>query len=233
MENDNDFKIFLFISLRKLIISVLDSKNQNIYKKEFFIKDTSNFLNLKIIEEFLDKNIFKVEKTLKKFINNIFLIIDYDNFFSINLSLKNKINYNEVRREQINSLLIEAKNECKKTLESNKIIHAKIDKFVIDNIDHFSLPEKVNCSSLSIDIGFICLPIQFINDLEKVFNKYQIFISKIIYYKYLSNFVDSKKKDIFYTAAQILEGYNENEAIIVSENQEKKGFFDRFFNYFN
>lgn len=233
MKNDNDFKIFVFISLKKLIITVLNSNNQTIYKKEILLTKPSNQLNFDIINKFLDENIFIIEKTLNKFVNNIFLILDYDNFFSVNLSLKNKTVLSELNNKDINSLLIEAKNECKKTLDGNKIIHAKIDKFIVNNIEYFSLPQKINCNNLSIDINFICLPIDFIKNLEKVFNKYQISISKIISYDYLRNFFDHNDGQLFDIAAKILEGYNENEVILMNKSIKKKGLFERFFNYFN
>jgi hypothetical protein len=135
--------------------------------------------------------------------------------------------------KHINSLLIEAKNECKKTLDGNKIIHVKINKFIIDNVDYFSLPQKISCNNLSIDVNFICLPSNFIKDLEKIFYKYQIFISKIICYDYLSNFFDHKGGELFEGAVKILEGYNVNEVLLMKKNPKKKGFFERFFNYFN
>jgi len=203
MSNENDFKIFLFVSLKKLIITALNSKSQNIYKKEFLINQNSNSINFEILNEFLNKNIFNIEKKLNKFVNSVFLIIDHDNFFSVNLSLKNKTSLNEINNEHINSLLIQAKNECKKTLDGKRIIHAKINKFIIDDVEYFSLPSQKSCNILSIEVNFISLPVDYIKNFEKVFNKYQIFINKIICYNYLSNFLQSESGDLFDSAVKI------------------------------
>ena len=44
-----------------------------------------------LFSEFLNENIFKIEKELGEFIKVIYLIID-EEIFSVNLSIKNKIN---------------------------------------------------------------------------------------------------------------------------------------------
>ena len=60
-------------------------------------------------------NIFKVEKLLRKFINNIFVVIDADKILNINMSLKKK-NYDQgINLKTLESLLIEAKNLCLST----------------------------------------------------------------------------------------------------------------------
>mgnify|MGYP001183046311 FL=1 len=233
MKNDNDFKIFLFVGFKKLVITALNSNNQNIYKKELLNNNSLGSLNFDIINKFLEENIFNIEKALNKFVNNIFLIIDHNDFFSVDLSLKKKTNVNQVNNDHINSLLIEAKNQCKKTLENNKIIHLKVDKFIIDNIEYSTLPKKICCNNFSIDVSFICLPSNLIKKYEKIFSKYQIYMSRIISYRYLCEFLKSKEDDIFEVAVKILNGVNENEVLLINKSQVNKGFFEKFFSYFN
>ena len=81
MKNENDFKIFLFVGFKKLVITALNSNNQNIYKKELLNNNSLGSLNFDIINKFLEENIFNIEKALNKFVNNIFLIIDHNDFF--------------------------------------------------------------------------------------------------------------------------------------------------------
>ena len=89
MKNDMNEKIFLFISLEKTIIFALNSKKQDLYKKELSNLDPKIFENSNELINFLDKNIFSLEKKLNRFVNNINLIINHDDFFSINLSIFN------------------------------------------------------------------------------------------------------------------------------------------------
>ena len=161
------------------------------------------------------------------------MIIDHNDFFSVDLSLKKKTNVNQVNNDYINSLLIEAKTQCKKTLENNKIIHLKVDKFIIDSIEYSSLPKKISCNNFSIDVSFICLPSNLIKSYEKIFSKYQIYMSRIISYKYLCKFLESEEDNIFEVAVKILNGVNENEVLLINKSQVNKGFFEKFFSYFN
>ena len=93
---DNDFETYLFISPKKLIISVNDKNNfDNLYKEEIKINDAMNQLQYDVIDQFLYKNIFFIEKILKNFIKNINLIISSEDFFSVQISLK-KNNYGEL-----------------------------------------------------------------------------------------------------------------------------------------
>jgi hypothetical protein len=45
-------------------------------------------LKFEMLNEFLEKNIFKVEKTLKNFVKDIDIILDNENFFSVKMSIK-------------------------------------------------------------------------------------------------------------------------------------------------
>ena len=56
MNNDMEHKIFLFVSLKKIIIYISNLKKEDLYKKEILISDPSIFENLHTLNDFLDKN---------------------------------------------------------------------------------------------------------------------------------------------------------------------------------
>ena len=232
MKNDTEYKTFLFISLKKLILVVLDSDQKNIFKKELLIENFSNELNLNRINDFLGKYIFDIEKILKGFVNNIFLIIDHEDFLSIDVSLKKNLNKEKINIKNINNLLIEAKDQCKESLEKYNIVHMKIDKYIIDDLSYSILPKELFCDYFSLDVNFICLSKNLIKDLENILKNYQISISRIISYRYLLGFLDSEQEDIFHLAEKILNGYNHNEVVLVNKTHKNKGFFEKFFNFF-
>ena len=92
MENDINFETFLYYSDQKLSISVHQSnKDSRFYEKSSILDKNQNNLQLAKLDEFLDLNIFKIEKSLKRFIKNIILIIDHQELLKIKLSLKKKI----------------------------------------------------------------------------------------------------------------------------------------------
>ena len=88
MIEDTDFEIFLYISKNKYQIFVCDKSNlKNLYKEE--IKNIDE-IELNILSKFLDENIYKIEKMIKKFVSNIILIIEDDKVLDVGISLKKK-----------------------------------------------------------------------------------------------------------------------------------------------
>lgn len=233
MKNDMNEKIFLFISLEKTIIFALNSKKQDLYKKELSNLDSKIFENSNELNNFLDKNIFSLEKKLNRFVNNINLIINHDDFFSINLSVKNRSEFKKMDISQINNLLLETKNHVKKSLYENEIIHMKINKFVIDGKDYISIPDDIDSSNFFVEVEFICLPKKLIKNVEKILINYQISINKILSYEYLCNFKSNPNENIFIVADNILNGLNQNEVFLINKSAKNKGIFEKFFNFFN
>ena len=183
MRNSSVNKTFIFIASNKFIILSLNEANKINYKKETIFKDQNKKFDLNLFSEFLNENIFKIEKELGEFIKVVYLIIENEEIFSVNLSIKNKINEITINAKVINNLLIEAKNYCDETLRKAEVIHMKIDQFFIDNEYYKVLPDKVSCKSLSLDLSFICVPNNILNNFEKILNKFQISVYRTISYQ--------------------------------------------------
>ena len=233
MRSSPVYKTFIFISSNKFIIITLDEENKINYKKETIFKDENKIFHSNLLSKFLSENIFKIEKELGEFIKIIYLIIDNEEIFSVNLSIKNKINETPINAKIINNLLIEAKNYCKETLKKAEVIHIKIDQFYIDNKYYKVLPDKISCKSLSLDLSFICVPNNILNSFEKVLNKFQISVYKTISYQYLHSFLNISSNNLELVAQKILTGFNENEVILMKKKPKNLGFFEKFFNFFN
>ena len=226
-------KTFIFISSNKFIIISLNEANKINYKKESILKDQNKKFDLNLFSEFLNENIFKIEKELGEFIKFVHLIIEHEEIFSVNLSIKNKVNVTSINTKIINNLLIEAKNYCEETLKKAQVIHMKIDQFHIDNEYYKVLPDKVSCKSLSLDLSFICIPNNILNNFEKILNKFQISVYRTISYQYLHSFFKIRSNNLELVAQKILTGFNENEVILIEKKSKNSGFFEKFFNFFN
>jgi len=233
MKNNSEYKIFLFLSFKKFIIVVLNDKDEVIYKKETAIENSSTNIKLEVFSEFLNQNIFNIEKELNEFIDMIHIIIDHDDIFSVNLSIKNKIDNILLKSDTINDLLVEAKNCCKETLINNEVIHFRIDQFLIDNCIYITLPNTQVCKDLSIDLSIICIPKNILKDLEKILGKYQISLGKTFCYKYLNSFPAAKNRNFYEIAQKAMSGLNENDVILTNKTLKNPGFFEKFFNFFN
>ena len=129
--------------------------------------------------------------------------------------------------------LIDIKNQFKKTIKNDEIIHMMINKYVIDGIEYASLPENIDSNYLSLEVKFICLNNNIIENLKKIFSKYEISINSVLCYNYLKNFENFNSKNLFNIAYKVLNGYNPNEIFLINKSIKNKGFFEKFFDFFN
>ena len=234
MTSKVNFQTYLYLNHNKFIIYVSETlSNEKIYSEKFAIKENSTEFKFDKLDEFLDSNIFKIEKKLNSFVKDIFVILDSKKFHSIKLSIKKKNNGNLINSEALIHPLNDLKNLCRSNLKNERIIHFLIEKYVIDNKFYTILPENMNCNIFSLDTEFICLSKNLIENIEKILKKYHISLNQILSASYVEKFKDNTDNTIFTTASRIISGHNSNEVLLIGKINKKQGFFERFFNFFN
>ena len=159
MTQELEVETYLTIQQNKFCIYLLNKKKMSIlYKEELNFEENAKDLVLKNLSKFLDENIFKVEKLLGNFINNIFVIIDVDKIFNIDVSLKKK-NYDEVIKfKTIESLLVEAKDLFNENYKDSKIMHMLINKYIIDGESYLNFVSDLKTDFICLEVNFICIP---------------------------------------------------------------------------
>ncbi len=234
MDENLNYKSYILLSKKKLLISIYSDLDKKIYENEVPFKKHLNFQEvLNQLDHFLDENIFNIEKKIKSFIKKINIILDLNIFFLIDISIKD-INHDDyININNMNYLLYEAKDYCKKTIGDRKIVHMIISNYQIDDQNYSHLPKNVKGENFSIDLNFICISYDLIKNLENILKKYQISAVKMISFDYISKFFKNDEKDIFLLTKEILNGYNPNEITIVNKTPKKEGFFEKFFNFFS
>ena len=233
MNEDLNFEAYLLISPKKLIISVLTDLNEKIFEKELKIDHNEKKLIFDELDIFLNENIFELEKKLKYFVKKIIIIIDLDEFLPIEISIKRSNYENIINLSGLNHMLNEVKDYCKESIGERRIVHMLISNYKIDNKDFSSLPLDIYCKSFSLDINFICISESLIKMIEIILKKYQISLSNILSAKYINEFLKNEKIDFFIMTKKIVEGHNPNEVLMVNKINKNKGFFEKFFNFFN
>ena len=231
MQNKIDYKVFLFIRQNEFIISVVDLKSEIVYLKKSKIDYERKEINYDFLNFFLKENIFDIEKKLNKFVKSVYFIIEHDDIYSVNFSIKNKMDNIFLCNDAVNNLLLEAKSCCKQTLKNVDILHMNIDQFCIDNDYFAALPDKKKCENLSIDLSFVCLPDHVLDNIKKILSEYRISIEKTFSYSYLNYFSNSKSKNIYEIAQKLMTGLNENEVLLTNKTSKNRGFFVNFFNF--
>ena len=234
MDNLKDFRYFLIVKKKKILFKIYDPINDEISLiKEILLENSSEENIFYLLEKFLEKNIFKIEKQLKNFIKKIYIIFESESFFEVGLSIKlnlKGINFNHI---QLNDALIDIKNQFEKNFQKYEIIHMIISRYIVDEIVHTILPENFDGDNLIIQVNFICLEKKNVERFKEVFSKYEISINKIISHEYLVKLSNISKENIIQIANDTINGSIFNEVFIVKKTLKKRGFFEKFFNFFN
>ena len=233
MNNFQNFKTYLFLSAKKFNISVISKNGSKIYEKDLIHNSNNNEIDLSKLDYFLNENVFKIEKILKEFIEDICIILDCNNFFSVNISIK-KNNYGEkMTQENLIYIINEARDQCFETLAGKKLIHTLIDSYLVDNQKFQNLPKDIKCNFFSVDVRFMCLPQEYFKKFEDLLSKYHISIERLISVNYLDNLFSGNDINHLEMARKVIQGYNLNEVVFTKKKLEKKTFFDRFFHFFS
>ena len=234
MNEELKFETYLFIDSKKLVICVIEKKTFKIlFKEEKILDDHNEDFNLKKLDNFLAKNILKIEKILKNFVKDVYIILDDKEFLPIEISIKKDHNGNYISQENLINPLNVLKNLCQFSFKDKKIIHMLIENYQIDGKDYSFLPENLKCNNFSLDIKFICLSKNLIEHYESVLKRYHILVNQILNAEYIEQFQDQQNPNIYTTASRIISGFNNNEISLVNKTLKSKGFFEKFFDFFS
>ena len=234
MTDNLDLETYLSISSKKIGIYLLDKKKlKNLYLQEQDIKNNNVFSDLNILNEFLDKNIFKIEKLVGRFIKNIKLIIESEDILILNIGLKKK-NYEKIiTKKFLENSLTELKDLIYENYQDYKIMHMHIINYLFDRRYSSEFEDKVICKNLGIEIQFISVPNKLILEIDKILVNFQIKSRNYINQNYIQSLFKDQKISLSEMSYKSQKGYNTNEVSIIPKNQKKVGFFEKFFQLFS
>lgn len=234
MIEEENFETYLSISPKKFEIFLFDKKNlKSLYKDKLELENKIDFLNLDNLSNFLDANIFKIEKLADNFIKNIVLIIESDKNSYVNICIKKKNYENLINYKNLEIALTETKNLFKENYQKQNIMHMIVENYSINGKNYSSFINDIKGDYLSLEVNFISIPNNFELILDKILEKYQIRIDKFLDGKYLIEQSKDNKFELPNIANKIINGYNQNEVILVPKNLKNKGFFENFFQLFS
>jgi len=231
MIEDTDFEIFLYISKNKYQIFVCDKSNlKNLYKEE--IKNIDE-IELNILSKFLDENIYKIEKMIKKFVSNIILIIEDDKVLDVGISLKKKNYEKNIDEKYLENSLVEVKDIFRENYKDQIIMHM----IVVDNDNNennFLLNDRIkNDDYMYLEINFISITNNFTFYFDKLLESHQIKINRYMSCKYIKSYIGEDSTELSVMANKLNNGLNKNEVQLISKNVENRGFFEKFFQLFS
>lgn len=234
MIEEENFETYLSISPKKFEIFLFDKKNlKSLYKDKLELENKIDFLNLDNLSNFLDANIFKIEKLADNFIKNIFLIIESEKNSYVNICIKKKNYENLVNYKNLEIALTEVKDLFKENYQKQNIMHMIVKNYSVNGKNYSSFINDINGDYLNLEVNFISIPSNFELILDKILEKYQIRIDKFLDGKYLIEQSKDNKFELPNIANKIINGYNQNEVTLVPKNLKNKGFFENFFQLFS
>ena len=234
MNKEIDFETYLIISYGKFEIFLLDIKNhKDIYQEEFKFRDVSEKLDFNLLNDFLENNIFKIEKLAGNFVNNINIVIENKSILTSNIGIKKK-NYTEKITDIIlESMLTDVKDLFKENYNQHKLLHMIIDKYIIDGVSYSSLQDQISNNEICLEIKLISIPNLLILEIENIVKKYQIQVNNFLDKGYVKDFFLNKQLYISQMAHKLKNGMNKKEVQITTKYTKKIGFFEKFFQLFS
>jgi len=233
MIEDLDFETYLYISKDKFQIFVLNKKKlKNLYSQELKIDHQFDFKDLNILLNFLDKNVYKIEKLIGNFIKNIILIVENEKNLKINMGVK-KSYESSLKQKSFSSNLTELKDLFKKNYQDQTIMHMCIVNYIFDGKRYSSFDSKLINDYFCIEVSFIAIDNKLVFAFDNVLEKYQIKIKQYMCGNYINNFIGDAGDEISIIANKLRNGLNINEITFVPKHKENMGFFEKFFQLFS
>ena len=228
-----DFETYLVISHKKFEIYLLEIKNfKNLYRHKFTYQTDLEKIDLNLLSEFLEKNIFRIEKLAGNFVKNINIIIEDNSILNFNLSVKKKNYSGNITNLFLEKTLSDINDLFKENYNQYRLMHMLINKYIIDGESYSFLRDKINSNEIFLEIKLISISNLIIFKIENILKKYQIQVNNYLDKAYIKNFYKDEKIDISHKAHKLLNGLNINEVRITSKSSQKQGFFEKFFQLF-
>ena len=234
MNKDLDFELYLSISKTEYWIYLFDTKNsKNFYKENFKLKKEQKFIDFNILNNFLEKNIFKIEKLIGKFIRNISLIIENDKIISIELGIKKKNYEKTISQKNIEKALFEIKDLFNKNYPDYRIMHMIINNYLVNKNKYSSIKNGLVGDEFCLEVIIISIPLKLTFELEEIMQKFHINTNQYFERKYVEKYCEYDVTQLSNSANLVQNGFNINEVKLIPKKLKKKGFFEKFFQLFS
>jgi len=226
MSNKN-FNVYFDFGSSKIRAAAFDkvNLNNNFHSENSCISVfTINNSDYKDSEDVIEKIILDLEKKTNQYLNTVNLMIDSPEIFSISLSLSKNFDGTKLKKEDIQFLIQDAKQQILTNYPKQNILHIIVNNYKIDNIDYDFLPIEIDCNLISLDIFFICLPKRIIENIKKIFVKFNVLIDQIFCSSYAKSLHYRGNFNLNEDITFIDMGYNKTS--IISYNKNNFSFFE-------
>ena len=225
-------KFFLIVNSGHIALHVINKEGKLLFSEEFFNKENDLDNNFNNIKKFLDQNIFKIEKKLNLYIQEMNLIIDDKSFVNVDLSLIKDFKYSSNEKNNLSNDFSIIKESIETSNNKFELVHMVIKNYIIDKKLYLEFPEEIDQKNFFLQLRFICLDTKVLFNFKKILSKYQISLEKVFNFDYVNSFKNDKSDNISLIANKLIEGLNKNEINLSQKNRKNLSFFEKFFKFF-
>ncbi len=234
MTEQFEYETYLSISSNEFKIYLFDTKNlNNYYSNNIMFDNKSEFIDLNKLNQFLDDNIFKIEKLIGQFIKNIFLIIESNSILDTYIGVKKKNYDKNINKKYLKNSLTEVKDLFKENYPNKKIMHIIINRYLVNEYECLVNQNNLQGDYFCLEIQFKSISLNLVSELDKILEKYQIKITKYLDGNYIKEYFKHEDIDFGNMIYKIVEGQNINEINLTEKNIKKPRFFEKFFQLFS
>ena len=180
----------------ELRLGVFNENQSKLYFNSKKIIQKNNY------DEYLEKIkllIRDAESKISTHLENLTVLYDSSDIFTIELSIKKKLEQKITLKDFCSSIVLEAKQLIKNSYPNKKIIHSIVNKYIINDNEFLNIPEKIfKKDSVILEIIFICLPYYQYKNVIEIFKKNNLNIlsffssSLVKSFKYINYFKNNK-----------------------------------------
>ncbi len=180
----------------ELRLGVFNENQSKLYFNSKKIIQKNNY------DEYLEKIkllIRDAESKISTHLENLTVLYDSSDIFTIELSIKKKLEQKITLKDFCSSIVLEAKQLIKNSYPNKKIIHSIVKKYIINDNEFLNIPEKIfKKDSVILEIIFICLPYYQYKNVIEIFKKNNLNIlsffssSLVKSLKYINYFKNNK-----------------------------------------
>ena len=180
----------------ELRLGVFNENQSKLYFNSKKIIQKNNY------DEYLEKIkllIRDAESKVSTHLENLTVLYDSSDIFTIELSIKKKLEQKTTLKDFCSSIVLEAKQLIKNSYPNKKIIHSIVKKYRINDNEFLNIPEKIfKKDSVILEIIFICLPYYKYKNVREIFKKNNLNIlsffssSLVKSFKYINYFQNNK-----------------------------------------
>jgi len=192
----NNYSTIIDYGSSELRLGVFDNKLSKLFIQS---KDISQKDNYEEHSKSINFLIREAENKISAHLESITVLHDTSEIFTIDISIKKKIDQKIIFKDVCSSIILEANQLINDCYINKKVIHLIIKKYIINDKEFLNIPDEIpELNSVILEIKFICLPYYQYKNVFETFKKNNLKISNFFSsslvksFKYIDYFKENK-----------------------------------------